>query len=727
MVATRSAAEQLSAARLLALFGFALVRCSAGAAAPAAAALELSAPQMSSAALSLRASATGRPLCVVLGSAFSPSVVCSEPLGVSGPLSDVALPGGDGAACWISGAALSCRGPDNTTALVATGVGGMSACGGSVCYFFSGNSSVVCAALAGQSAALAAGVPSAAAVGVSVGCSLACALTTSGGVSCWGPDTQAAPLQGPLFTPAVRYARVAVGSGTVCAATGQEGAYDAVHCLSVSGLPFTLNGDGTTAVLERADAPAHPLAPWAIAVIVVAAVAALVVPVVAAFRRCRKRSNKVADCGRPPKEDAHIIIGGNSFALLPMKRVPVDSGSAVPPSSDVCVEQLSGSRTPDSSAPETSLTKVDSLPLRKASNLSRSSVMLSLRVDSPQPLPSALSQVVIPLFSDARSPALELQQELEVVSRKEGRKNTRVGRVPLGPLDLVACGAVDGTLYDTGALSTLEWSRPAEGSPYESCDASECSLGTALSDLFAKDCAELGLALDTVRLVKNQRLLDTFCGGVRAFIAEKEQPVFIPQSPDQELVLSRLTRRLLARDTPQCSRSVRCALVWFGCTCEVAEEVCSGVLRHMRGVTGGKFGAGFYCALQPLYAAMCATGEVVGVEVQPDSSGCYALVAGVAFAGRVYPLTRKHNYEAPAVIQPWSISTYNAVYPLSETAKEGDAAALENDSMRRIDKGYGFEAAFVDAIQYDDLVLRKESQFLPIAVLRFGRLAPDQD
>jgi hypothetical protein len=218
--------------------------------------------------------------------------------------------------------------------------------------------------------------------------------------------------------------------------------------------------------------------------------------------------------------------------------------------------------------------------------------------------------------------------------------------------------------------------------------------------------------LSRVVLVRNARLQQGFDVCVRTKeerrlnAASPFHQAFQQDEPAKKALLGRLKERFVALRELTRANIVR---AWHGCSEASALAICQVGCADLRKSDGGWFGAGVYATLESEYAAKYSTGQIDEL-IPPNAKGEHVMLLCLVVVSLVYPLTA---------------CDHGAASPRSDFHCGDDNA--------RVDKALkaGFDAHFVEVAPpsylwtedgvYTELVLKDESQVLPLALVYFNK------
>jgi hypothetical protein len=208
---------------------------------------------------------------------------------------------------------------------------------------------------------------------------------------------------------------------------------------------------------------------------------------------------------------------------------------------------------------------------------------------------------------------------------------------------------------------------------------------------------------------------------------------FAAKDADQVTVLTRL-RNIFIPQTQY--KKTNFVFLFHGCAPNTATQICRGGLADLRRTDGGFFGSGVYLTPEAQYAALYAS--ALNPKIQPTEFGEFSVIMAASAIGLAYPITRK-DYNFPAENAMYSISSYHCAFPIKQEAitqyNGGQRQQILVELSKREDKALkpAFDAHFIGInaskwkyqacppaeIEYDEIVIKEESQVLPIAIIYF--------
>jgi len=174
-------------------------------------------------------------------------------------------------------------------------------------------------------------------------------------------------------------------------------------------------------------------------------------------------------------------------------------------------------------------------------------------------------------------------------------------------------------------------------------------------------------------------------------------------------------------------------VLWHGCSPSAAISICKGGVKDLRTTDGGYFGSGIYLTPNLDYAI-----QQYSSKCNPDNEGNFAVLLCKAGIARTYPISRATDYPEKDVSKLWSISTFHSAHPIpKELIENNDIAGIVNAlKTTRLDKSLkpGFDSHFIGVSRkigyqaapdsqsdFYELVVKEESQVLPIGILYFKK------
>eukprot|EP00727_Mastigamoeba_balamuthi_P003614 m51a1_g1325 hypothetical protein (597) ;mRNA; f:263564-265354 len=206
------------------------------------------------------------------------------------------------------------------------------------------------------------------------------------------------------------------------------------------------------------------------------------------------------------------------------------------------------------------------------------------------------------------------------------------------------------------------------------------------------------------------------------------------RDPEQRATLARMGASFL-KPLPSYDLT-NFAFAWTGLAHEWVQPLMAGADASL--VRNGMFGTGVYASLQAEHAAL-----VHAWESDADAGAEIPLLLSAVVVGLAYPVTRAVDYATPEEFGPWSVSAYHHAAPISPAAvakaHARDYVELEEELHRSqekplhagcdahvvsvsVSRKHKFQAAVSAEAEFDELVLRRQSQLLPLAVVFVRRM-----
>jgi len=236
-----------------------------------------------------------------------------------------------------------------------------------------------------------------------------------------------------------------------------------------------------------------------------------------------------------------------------------------------------------------------------------------------------------------------------------------------------------------------------------------------------------GRNITRIQLVKNRDLLTAFDLKISNLEYNRAANVLCNQNlpgddPEKHKILQYLKTKFL--ETKLTHTNIM--RLWHGCSSQACKAICAGGAKDLRRTDGGYFGSGIYLTPDCEYAA-----NWYSAHYPPNKKGEMTLLLCLVVVGLTYPISRATDYIYAEEPKWWNICKYHSAFPISaEMIEKNNMEALNNRNDKALKNGFdshficvsennGFQAVNVDGRKFSELVVKEETQVLPLGIVYF--------